>query len=122
MRLGSITLLFICQLSGEIIAKVTELPIPGPVIGMVILFIILCLLGKTPDELENFSNSLLGYLPLLFVPAGVGVITNIDIILKSWAPISGAIVFGTAITIGVTGYFMQLLIKLMISKQQGKKQ
>lgn len=120
--LGYLTLILVCQLSGEIIAIFTGLPVPGPVIGMVILFLILCLLEKTPKELENVSNSLLGYLPLLFVPAGVGVITNTDIILKSWAPITGAIVFGTAVTIGVTGFFMQWLNKLMISRQQGKRQ
>ncbi|WP_027358573.1 CidA/LrgA family protein [Desulforegula conservatrix] len=120
--LGYLTLVLVCQLTGEIIAKLTGLPVPGPVIGMVILFLILCLLGKVPKELENVSNSLLGYLTLLFVPAGVGVITNTDIILKSWAPITGAIVFGTAITIGVTGFFMQCLNKFMISRQQGKRQ
>jgi len=120
--LGYLTLILLCQLSGEIIAKMAKLPVPGPVIGMVILFLILSFIGKTPKELDIVGDFLLGYLPLLFVPAGVGVITNLDILIKSWIPITGAIIIGTGVTIAVTGLLMEFLNRRRASGQKGRTQ
>jgi len=106
--LGHLTVILLCQLAGEIIAKAARLPVPGPVIGMVILFSGLMLRGTMPPELENVAGFLHRYLPLLFVPAGVGVITSLDLLARSWAPLAGAIIIGTGVTIAVTGLVMQL--------------
>lgn len=106
--LGHLTVILLCQLAGEIIAKAARLPVPGPVIGMVILFSGLILRGTLPPELENVAGFLHRYLPLLFVPAGVGVITSLDLLARSWAPLAGAIIIGTGVTIAVTGLVMQL--------------
>ncbi len=108
--LGSLTLILLCQLVGEIVTKVTKMPVPGPVIGMVLLFCLL-LLGadRLPRDLDSAGGFLLRYLALLFVPAGVGVITNLDLLIRSWAPIAGVIVIGTLLTIAVTGVAMQFL-------------
>jgi holin-like protein len=107
--LGYLTLILCCQLIGEIITKVTHLPVPGPVIGMVLLFCWLVLRRKMPPELETVGGFLLRYLSLLFVPAGVGVITYLDFLVKSWAPITAAILIGTVLTIAVSGAIMQFL-------------
>lgn len=107
--LGYLTLILCCQLFGEMIARLVDLPIPGPVIGMVILFCGLVVRRGTPKGLEGAGGLLLRNLPLLFVPAGVGVITNLDILASSWAAIAGAIIIGTVVTIAVTGLVMQLL-------------
>lgn len=107
--IGTITLILFCQLVGEIIARLAGLPVPGPVIGMVILFVGLLLRREIPVELETVGGFLHRYLALLFVPAGVGVITNIDLLIQSWGALAGAIIIGTAVTIGVTGLVMQLL-------------
>jgi holin-like protein len=108
--LGSLTLILLCQLIGEVITRLTKLPVPGPVIGMVLLFCGLAFCpGRLPSEIEKAGGFLLRYLALLFVPAGVGVITHLDLLLKSWAPIAGVIVIGTLATIGVTGLVMKFL-------------
>ena len=105
--LGSLTIILVCQLLGEIITRLTKLPVPGPVIGMLILFCGLLLKQRLPADLEAAAHSLHRYLALLFVPAGVGVITNLDLLVRSWLPLGGAIVIGTAVTIAVTGQVMQ---------------
>jgi holin-like protein len=108
--LGALTLILLCQLVGEIITKLTKMPVPGPVIGMVILFCILYFFpAKMPHEVETVGGFLLRYLALLFVPAGVGVITNLDLLMRSFGPIAGVIVVGTFVTIAVTGVVMQLM-------------
>ena len=105
--LGSLTIILVCQLLGEIITRLTGLPVPGPVIGMLLLFCGLLLKQRLPTELEGAANALHRYLALLFVPAGVGVITNLDLLVRSWLPLGGAVLIGTAVTIAVTGQVMQ---------------
>ncbi len=105
--LGSLTIILLCQLFGEIITRITRLPVPGPVIGMILLFCGLLLKQSLPAELEGTANSLHRYLALLFVPAGVGVINNQELLIRSWLPLLGAILIGTAVTIAVTGQVMQ---------------
>lgn len=115
--IGYLTLILFCQLIGEIATKVTNLPVPGPVVGMVILFSWLTIRRNVPVELESVSSFLHRYLPLLFVPAGVGVIANFDLLLSSLAPFAGAILIGTAVTIGVSGVIMQQLLKRYATDQ-----
>ncbi|MBV8047351.1 MAG: CidA/LrgA family protein [Paludibacterium sp.] len=62
-----------CQLAGEAVARVLSLPVPGPVLGMLLLFLILCARRSIPDDLRATVPGLLRHLSMLFIPAGVGV-------------------------------------------------
>ncbi len=106
-----LTLILFCQLVGEIISQAFALPIPGPVIGMAILFLGLLIKGRTPSALESVANLLLQVLSLLFVPAGVGIIVYLDLLKKSWAAIAGAVVVGTLLAIAITGLVMQMVVR-----------
>lgn len=107
--LASITVLLVCQLMGEVIARLAKLPIPGPVIGMVLLFVALVVKGGVPENLEKVGTTLLSHLSLLFIPAGVGVMVHLKLIAGEWLPISVALVVSTALTIAITGLVMQAL-------------
>lgn len=111
MLLGWLTLILACQIAGEVVAKVARIPVPGPVIGMVILFCGLLLRRGMPEGLEASGGFLLRILPLLFVPAGVGIVTHLDVLTRSWAAFAGAVVVGTAATIAVTGLVMQFAMR-----------
>ncbi len=70
--------IFAFQLAGSVLAVFFSLPVPGPVIGMGLL---LCWLGlgiPTPESLDALAETFLRFLPLLFVPAAVGVIRYKD--------------------------------------------
>ena len=109
--LAYITLLLACQLIGEIVARLFALPVPGPVIGMMVLFVGLVIRRRVPADLEGVAGGLLRYLSLLFVPAGVGVIVYLPLIADQLAPIAGAVLAATLITIGLTGWLMQRLTR-----------
>jgi len=109
--LAYITLLLICQLAGEVLVRLAHLPVPGPVLGMAILFIGLVIRGRVPSELDTVSGSLLRYLSLLFVPAGVGIVSNLTLLSQALLPIAGAVTVGTLVSLGVTGLVMQALQK-----------
>ena len=104
--LGYLTLIFVCQLTGEFLVLWTGLPVPGPVIGMVLLFAGLVVHGQLPDELARIGDTLLAHLSLLFVPAGVGVMLHAGLIGDEWLAISVALVASTLLTIAVTAAAM----------------
>lgn len=101
--------LLVFQLLGEIISRLLGLPIPGPVIGMVLLVIALELRPPANVALRTVSSGLLAHLSLLFVPAGVGVMLHAPRLAAEWAPVVAALVVSTAATIGVTGWITDRL-------------
>ena len=109
--LRALTVLVLCQFIGEVVARAVGLPLPGPVVGLILLLVIL-MLRKGPDEaLRDTSNGLLRHLSLLFVPAGVGIVTQLDALARDWLPILVAILVSTALGLAVTGWLMQRLGK-----------
>jgi holin-like protein len=108
---GALAVLLVCQTVGEAIALLFRLPVPGPVIGLALLFAALVVRGRAPEGLADTANGLLRHLSLLFVPAGVGVMVHLDRIGAEWMPITAALVGSTVITIAVTALVMQTLMK-----------
>lgn len=106
---AAITLLLGCQLVGELVVAATGLPLPGPVLGMVILFVGLVVKGGIPQPLAEVSDTLLRNLSLLFVPAGVGVMLHLALIEREWLAVSAALVGSTAVTIVATALVMTWL-------------
>jgi len=108
---GALTVLLVCQTAGEAVALYFKLPVPGPVIGLAILFAVLAVRGRAPAGLADTANGLLKHLSLLFVPAGVGVMVHLNRIGAEWLPIAAALLGSTMITIAVTALVMQALMK-----------
>ena len=107
--LAALTLLLLCQLAGEVIAQLSGLPLPGPVIGMVLLFIGLVIRGEVPVALDKAARGLLDHLSLLFVPAGVGVVLHLARVGDEWLPLAAALVLSTLLAVVVTAWIMQRL-------------
>jgi holin-like protein len=107
--LHAITLLLLFQLAGEAIALLLALPVPGPVIGMGLLFAALAWRGGASDELRGTAQHLLQHLSLLFVPAGVGVMLHAERVAGEWLPIVVALVLSTFAAIAVTALVLRLL-------------
>ncbi|MCK5165900.1 MAG: CidA/LrgA family protein [Rhodospirillaceae bacterium] len=112
MTLGFITVLLAYQLVGEVISKGLELPLPGPVVGMGLLFLTLLIKGNLPEGLKKTSQGLLSHLSLLFVPAGVGVMMHMHLLANEWQAISVALVASTALTVLITAAVMVGLTRL----------
>jgi len=107
--LESLAVLLLCQLIGELIVLYLGIPVPGPVVGMLLLFVGLMIRGNIPKPLAQTANGLLEQLSLLFVPAGVGVMTHLTLLGKQWLPMTASLVISTLLTIAVTGLLMQKL-------------
>ncbi|MDP1526170.1 MAG: CidA/LrgA family protein [Rhodocyclaceae bacterium] len=107
--LAAITLLLIFQLAGEAIARYFALPVPGPVIGMALLFAALAWRGGPSADLRGTAQNLLQHLSLLFVPAGVGVMLHLQRMADEWLPLLVALVVSTFVTIAVTALVLKAL-------------
>jgi holin-like protein len=114
--LNGITLLLIYQLIGEVSARLLKLPIPGPVLGMLLLFISLLVRDSLAETIETATSALLSHLSLLFVPAGVGVMVHWGRIDHDWLPITVALVLSTLLSLALTALFMQVLIRFTTAK------
>jgi holin-like protein len=108
-----ITTLLLFQLAGESIVLLLGLPVPGPVVGMLLLFLTLLARGRIGAQLEATANGLLSHLSLLFVPAGVGVLVHIDMIADEWIPITIALLLSTFLTLTVTAMVMKWTQRLI---------
>jgi putative effector of murein hydrolase len=97
--IGAITLLLVFQLAGEIIAQGFALPIPGPVIGMALLFAALALRGGPSGKLRGTAQGLLQHLSLLFVPATVALAiplyAQLDRLRRMALPLLAALLVGS---------------------------
>lgn len=109
--LGYITVIFCCQLIGELIVAALSLPLPGPVLGMVLLLAGLIIKGSVPDDLSAVGDFLLRNLSLLFVPAGVGVMLHMELLGRDWLPLTAALVLSTLLTIALTALLMKVLAR-----------
>ena len=109
--LPGLTVLLLCQLTGEVLVRLLNLPLPGPVVGMVILFLGLVVRGRVPPTLDLTVKAILSNFALLFIPASVGVMVHLGAIWTEALPIAAAILGSTILTIVITGRLMQALSK-----------
>ncbi|WP_428697605.1 CidA/LrgA family protein [Stappia sp.] len=109
--LSALTLILCCQLAGELLVEACGLPVPGPVVGMVLLFAWLMLRKREDKELAATADALLRNLALLFVPAGVGVVLHLGLIGREGIAISAALIVSTLATVAVTALVMQWTLR-----------
>ncbi len=108
--LNAIILILACQLAGEVVVLLLDLPFPGPVLGMLLLFTGLLVHGGVPEPVKRTSDTLLRYLALLFVPAGVGLMVHFSLVARDWLPILAGLVISTGLALAVTMLLLRWLI------------
>lgn len=98
--------LLLCQLAGEGLARALDVPVPGGVIGMLLLFIGLLLYRGVPADVEQASQGLLRHLALYFVPASVGIMTMGSLLAQEGVRIGVVMVLSTLIPLIACGYLL----------------
>ncbi|ACB95576.1 CidA/LrgA family protein [Beijerinckia indica] len=84
----ALSLLLLCQLLGEIAVRALGISLPGPVAGLLFLFLWLSWRGwqagdtdpVVPPEIETLATTLLRYLAVLFIPVAVGVMEQVHML------------------------------------------
>ena len=94
----------------SIFSKFIPIPIPGPVIGIFLLFILLNYKILKVENIKNATNLMLTNLAFLFLPPGVGLLKSIDVLANNWHKLFFVVITTTIITIIITGWSVQFLI------------
>lgn len=105
---------------GEILHALLPLPVPAGIYGIVLLFIGLKT-GIVPlAEVKDASKFLINIMPLMFIPAAVGLIDTWEIIAPSWLQFILVTVITTVVVMAVSGLVTQAVIRLRSRKAAGK--
>ncbi|WP_415897598.1 CidA/LrgA family protein [Neptuniibacter sp. QD72_48] len=111
-------ILLVCQLVGELIVTAASVPIPGSVVGMVLLLVGLIIRGEVPEGLRVTAEGLLKVLPLLLVPAGVGLMNYFGVLSDYWLELMVSLFVSTLITMFVVAFMLKVLSKEKASAKQ----
>ena len=95
------------QGAGEIVSRLFSLPIPGPVIGLVLLLIFLIRRGKVDAPIDTVASALVKNLGVLFVPAAVGVVMFLPQLKANFWAISIALTVSVVATIAVSAAILR---------------
>ncbi|MCQ3830073.1 CidA/LrgA family protein [Microbulbifer elongatus] len=105
------SLLLTFDLAGRLLVAALSLPIPGPVLGMLLLLLAMMLYGRVPSGLGLVGEQILRVLVLIFLPATVGIYYLRDLSGGDWFALIAAMVVGTLISIALTGLLLNYLIR-----------
>lgn len=120
--IASLGLILLCQLLGEIVVRGIGAPIPGPVVGLIVLLALLQgrdrigLLRRGPlgdGGVERAASGMLAHLSLLFVPAGVGVVQHLDLVSSHGVAIFVILALSALVTLVVTAVTFIVTGKLL---------
>ena len=101
--------LLVLQLVGEVLARTLPVPLPGPVIGMLLL---MPALGwrVVREPVTDVARFLLAHLSLLFVPVGVGVITHLNVLQQHGRKLLAVIALSTWVGLAVSALTLRALM------------
>ncbi|MBW2186438.1 MAG: CidA/LrgA family protein [Deltaproteobacteria bacterium] len=103
--------LFSLQALGELLSQWLDLPLPGSVVGMMLMLAGLRFGLIQLEWVTDAASLLLNNLAMLFVPAGVGVMVYFDLIEQQWLPLLVATVISTLAVLAATGLTSKWLTK-----------
>ena len=102
MSLRPLFFILVAEGIGALAVRLARVPLPGAVVGMLLLFAYLAWNERGAAEIEPAGDTLLRYLPLFFVPASVGVMQYGALLARHWLPLAVTLVVSVLATMLVT--------------------
>lgn len=109
--LSGLSWLIAFQIVGTLIGAGLGLAVPGPIIGLVLLLAYLMRTGDVSAALESAGGQLLRYMPLLLVPAAVGIMAHVQVIARQLWPLLATLVLSLLPALLIAGWLMQWLVR-----------
>ncbi len=109
-----LVILTICVI-GEVLNKIVHIPLPGSIIGMILLFVFLVTGVIKLEMIADISKFLLDHLAFFFIPSGVGLLAYFGILKSNFIPIMVICIVTTIAVMLVTGATVQF-IKIVLTK------
>ena len=106
--------------AGELLKFLIPLPIPASIYGLVIMFAALCTGILKLEHVEKTADFLVNIMPLMFIPAGVGLMKEWGALSEIWLPFAVTIVVTTVVVMAVTGRVTQRVMRKSKTSKYGK--
>ncbi len=119
--LYALAVLFAFQLLGELVVRTTDLPLPGALLGTLLLLLGLLFYKRLPKALEDTAQLLLQNMMLLFIPVIAGVMLEFDHLRREWLPFVLACIAGAAVTFTATALTFRFFLQRQASLQSQSK-
>lgn len=103
---------------GELLRYLIPISIPASIYGMLLLFLALEFKIMKLSDVKDISSFLIELMPIMFVPAGVGLLNSWSILQPVWIQIVIITIVSTVIVMGVSGLVTQLVIRIKGKKKQ----
>jgi holin-like protein len=109
--LSALATLLVFQCLGEGVSYLFHLPVPGPVVGMLLLLAYIAWRPQSVAALEPTALEILRHLSLLFVPAGVGIMVSAKALSGDLVAVLVSIAVSTTLAIAVTALVMRAMLR-----------
>lgn len=106
---------------GEILQLRFNIPVPGTILGMIILLFLLMIKVVKLKNIDSISTTLLNNFALFFVPANVGIMVYFEQVKVVWVKLLIVIIISTIVVMAVTGLTVQLLDRAISKQKKGDK-
>lgn len=103
-------ILLFCFL-GELLKYLIPLPIPTSIYGLVLMLTALLTGILKVDQVDETAVFLIGIMPVMFIPAGVGLLTSIEALRPNLAAIAVITILTTVLVMGITGITAQFIME-----------
>ena len=109
--LRQLTIIFAVTLAAEVMKYFIPLPVPASIYGLILMFMLLLLGIIKPEQIKDTASFLTEIMPVMFIPAAVGLLASWDVIRPVLLPLAAIIVITTVLVMGITGRIAQLLVR-----------
>ena len=121
MRIPHLLVLLACLAAGELLRVLTGSLLSASLLGMVVLAGWLGATGGPDPAMRSSMTGLLGFLPLLFVPVGAGIIRQSHVMSAYWLPILASLLVSTTLSLVIGGLVAQWVKRSFLkSRRNGK--
>lgn len=118
--LKAVVIIFGITMLGEFLNYLLPLPVPAGVYGLFILLALLCAGIVKLDGISDTGNFFLDVMPLMFIPAGVGLLNSVEELKEVLVPLTVITAVSTVFVMAATGRAAQYMIRRSQGKKEGK--
>ena len=106
--------------AGEVLHALIPMQVPASIYGLVLLFIALLAGWVKLPQIRETANLLITVMPLMFIPAGVGLLESWGELRTILLPVCVIVVVSTILVMGISGMVTQAMIRKSPKTQKNR--
>ena len=112
-----LSIILLISFVGEVLHSLLPLPVPASIYGLVLMFACLMTGVIRLEQVHMTARYLIEIMPLLFIPAGVGLLDAWGVLKPVFVPIIVITLVSTIIVMGVSGMVTQVILRIGAGKK-----